>query len=188
MDNISAKGEREQSLTSVESFVEEVGKKAINVVLTNPQETIVKIFSNMVLSLFAIDYITRYVLGKTYYLRLEKEKELERFKQHLIIMLVLLFSASFTDYVQASFAVIGSTKVNENLYIVKSVVSVPGKTSSIMNWFVQMGTTGSFHIRNVESQGISLLNIIKGQIEGIIAEQGIARLMPVMKTKYAGYP
>ncbi|MDR1983113.1 MAG: ABC transporter substrate-binding protein [Holosporaceae bacterium] len=165
------------------NFVKNLGNSAIEIINIPEitEEEVIKKFTDIVESNFAVDSMAKFSLGR--HNRLLTTLQKKDFLYCFINMLIKLYVSNFREYKTAKFNIVSVKKKAKSHYLIDSKVSISGKKDTIITWFV-LCKNGTPKIYNAVLNEVSMGQILRAEIQGSIAEKGLDKFMKEFKNKY----
>lgn len=155
--SLAAKIVPEVESQNAKSFINNLGKRAINSLTQGDQPNIDETFLDLLDKGFDIDYIAHFVLGR--YWKLFDGEQQSRFKVIFRLRLKDSYAVRFKEYKGVVFEVKSSHSENGK-EIVETTIQKPGGPKTPVQWVVtQKGS--SYKIRDVVVEGISMSQTIR---------------------------
>jgi phospholipid transport system substrate-binding protein len=165
---------RAATAQDAEAFIRDLGTEAIEKLSDEsvPIETRRQTFREIVHKGFAIDAISRFVLGR--YARVASDQEMSRFQDVFLRVVTQRFLPLFAGYSTEDFKIEGAKDDprSENLFLVRSRLRVPnGGNFARAGWRVQ-DRDGSLKIVDVLAEGVSMAITLRGEYGSVIKQNG----------------
>jgi phospholipid transport system substrate-binding protein len=157
-----------------EKFIRELGQEAISKLSDEsvPMETRVQHFRTLVNEGFAMETISRFVLGR--YVRVASDEEMAEFRDVFLRVVTQRFLPLFEGYTQDDFVIDGAQvdPRSDKLFLVKSRVRSPTNGQfAKAGWRVQNRGDG-MQIVDVVAEGVSMAITLRSEYSSVIRQNG----------------
>lgn len=137
-------------------------------------------FQNIVHNSFAVDNISRFVVGR-YWRSMTKEQKSE-YQTLFLEWVVMNYSIKLNGYTDRSIVVVKSMDVgnNKDVFITTNIISLNSEPDIRVDWRVR-NYNGRYKIIDIVIEGTSMLITQKSEFESVIRRQGIDGFIDSLK-------
>jgi phospholipid transport system substrate-binding protein len=176
----SAKAMDDQSKKEVVAFVENVAKDVIAIIdSTSPQEAKRHQLEGIFVRYVDVDWIARFVTGQHWRKLSEEEQNVyvELYQKYIVRSYV----SKFAKYIKHDYKIKNVEERANGYYIV--AIDLLGQQESLSFTYRLKRTPNGFQIRDLISEGVSILSTQRSEFTRIIDQEGFEALLSILKNK-----